>query len=173
MAADESEKKQLDVPSLRDMNLKEEEADEDVAMGGVPAIGDVKRERSARASATPSGSGTPNNGKRGSRSPLKGSNLADSPAVKSEQEEVVGGDVTVKIEPGKPPRLSRSNAHKVEKRPPQLFLDYEDKTDEARQSFATLTECVYANKYMGSTEPALECDCSEEWGKLFHIFLWF
>ncbi|WPH04035.1 Hypothetical protein R9X50_00691900 [Acrodontium crateriforme] len=164
MAADESETKYLDVPSLRDMNLREEEADEDVAMGSVLAMDDVKREQSARASATSSGSGTPNIVKRGSRSPFRGSNLAESPAVKSEQEdEVVGGDVTLKIEPGKPPRLSRTNAHKIEKRPPPLFLDYEDKTEEARQSFGTLTECVYANKYMGSTEPALECDCSEEW----------
>ncbi|KAF2858488.1 SET domain-containing protein, partial [Piedraia hortae CBS 480.64] len=80
-----------------------------------------------------------------------------------ENGETVGGEVTLKLEPGKPPKLARTTSHRVEKRAPALFLDYEDKTDEARQSFGVIAECTYAAKYLGTTESALECDCSEEW----------
>ncbi|BDD61998.1 histone methyltransferase set2 [Monascus purpureus] len=78
-------------------------------------------------------------------------------------EEKIRGDVTVKLEPGQPPKLARSSSQKVVARPPQLFLDLPDSTEEARSSFETLEVCTYANKYMGYTEHAMECDCAEEW----------
>ena len=90
--------------------------------------------------------------------------MAQSPAVKSD-EEVVGGDIELKLEPGKPPKLQRKSSHKVERRPPPLFFDYEDMTAAATSTFGVITECNYANKYLGTTEHALECDCAEEWGK--------
>jgi histone-lysine N-methyltransferase SETD2 len=140
---------------VRDMNLKEEDGDLD--MDTMPLDGD--------APAAMSRNGTPLASHQSSRSPVKQHSAIGSPAVKSDQEDVVGGEVTLKTEPGKPPKLSRSTSHKVEKRAPQLFHHYEDKTAEAKSTFSVLPECTYANKYLGTTEHALECDCVEEWGK--------
>ena len=160
------EEKQDTVDSLREMHLKEEAHDGDVDMDTIAVAEPVKGEPAESASATPAGSATPVNAKRQSRSPVKNGSLRDSPIVKGEQE-TVGGDVTLKLEPGKPGKLLRTTSHKVEKRPPQLFFDYPDKTGEATSTFTVLPECTYANKYLGTTESALECDCSEEWGKTF------
>ena len=156
------EKLESDVEGLK---LKEEAADTDMEMDEIP----VKMERSAplNDNAIP-GVGTPiKSGKRQSRSPTKAESIPQSPAVKTEGVDTVtmGGDVELKLEPGKPPILARKKSTKVERRPPQLFFDYENKTPEATSAFSVLTECVYANKYLGTTEHALECDCAEEWGK--------
>lgn len=148
---------------VREMHLKEEDSDAD--MDTIPVASVVKKERSPSASAGRTGTSTPASTKRQSRSPVKMQSAADSPAVESEQEDTVGGDVTLKQEPGKPPKLSRTTSHKVEKRAPALFLDWEDKTAEATGTFTLIPECNYANRYLGSTDPALECDCAEEWGK--------
>lgn len=161
----ESENKQQKLESeVRGMNLKEEH--NDVEMDSIPEAQTVKIERSAITGGdeTPSGTATPRSGKKQSRSPVKAEAMAQSPAVKAE-EEVIGGDIEVKLEPGKPPKLQRKSSHKVERRPPPLFHDYEDKTTEATSSYFTLPECTYANKYLGTTEHALECDCAEEWGR--------
>ncbi|KAL4926085.1 SET and WW domain protein [Aspergillus undulatus] len=77
--------------------------------------------------------------------------------------ERVGGGITVKLEPGQPPKLARSSSQKVIPRPPQLFLDLPDSTKEAQKTFEVIESCQYANKYMGYTEHAMECDCPEEW----------
>lgn len=146
---------------VRDLRLKEEDTDTDMDSTAAPAS--VKDE----ASAPGSGVATPIALKRSSRSPTKMQSTNDSPAVKPDEQETIGGDVTLKLEPGKPPKLSRSVSHKVEKRPPQLFLESEDKTAEAVSTFELLPVCTYANKFLGTTEPALECDCSEEWGKQY------
>ncbi|PLB34689.1 SET and WW domain protein [Aspergillus candidus] len=79
------------------------------------------------------------------------------------EEEKVGGDITVKLEPGQPPKLTRSSSQKVVPRPPQLFTDLPDSTAEAKSTFSMMDMCTYANKYMGYTEHAMECDCAEEW----------
>lgn len=151
---------------VRDLKLKEEDADVDMDSDAAPASA-----KDEEVSAPGSGVATPTALKQSSRSPVKTQSAADSPAVSSDEQETIGGDVTLKLEPGKPPKLSRSVSHKVEKRPPQLFLDYEDKTAEAISTFDLLPVCTYANKYLGSTEHALECDCSEEWGKQYiHFF---
>jgi hypothetical protein len=93
----------------------------------------------------------------------------------SAKEEKVGGDITVKMEPGQPPKLSRSSSQKVVAQPPQLFLHLPDSTAEAQSTFEVMETCTYANKYMGYTEHAMECDCAEEWGELclFLSFLFF
>ncbi|KAJ9264048.1 hypothetical protein DTO195F2_2575 [Paecilomyces variotii] len=80
----------------------------------------------------------------------------------SEVEEKVGGDITVKMEPGQPPKLSRSASQKFS-RPPQLLNHLPDSTAEAQATFQMMEECTYANKYMGYTEHAMDCDCAEEW----------
>lgn len=88
-----------------------------------------------------------------------------SPAIKPEREEIIGGDITVKVEPGKAPKLTRKSSQKVVAKPPTLFSHFPDSTDEAKSSFEVLTDCHYASRSLGNTEQALECDCTEEWGK--------
>jgi len=89
---------------------------------------------------------------------------SESEGAKAETK-VVGGDITVKLEAGQAPKLSRSTVKKVPLGPPTLFSDVRDSTKEALSTFERISDCSYANKYLGSTEHALECDCSEEWGK--------
>lgn len=88
-----------------------------------------------------------------------------SPAIKNQKQETVGGDITVKMEPGQAPKLSRKQSRKIPSRPPQLFSHLPDATAEATSSFDVLSTCTYGAKYLGYTEPPLECDCSEEWGR--------
>ncbi len=94
-------------------------------------------------------------------------NSLNDPLAK--HEEVVGGEVTLKVEPGQPPKLSRSSSRKMIAGPVQLFNDASDRTDEARSTFQVLSACSYSSKYIGSSkvEEDLECDCSEEWGMEF------
>lgn len=87
-----------------------------------------------------------------------------SPAVKGEREETIGGDLSIKIEPGKAPKLSRTMSHKIITGPRQLYTDLPDSTDEATSTFEVLPDCTYGAKHLGTTEQALECDCVEEWG---------
>lgn len=102
-----------------------------------------------------------------SQSPVKKEEGEGRDDKDADEEEKVGGDITVRLEPGEPPKLARSSSQKVVPRPPQLFSDLPDSTGEARSTFEVMKTCTYANKYMGYTEHAMECDCVEEWGKLF------
>ena len=82
------------------------------------------------------------------------------------REEIIGGEVIVKQEPGQPPKLSRSTSHKIISRPPPLFYNCPDKTKEAQDTFQLTSECSYTSKHIGSTEhDSMDCDCAEEWGK--------
>ncbi|KAL4967761.1 SET and WW domain protein [Aspergillus stella-maris] len=105
-----------------------------------------------------------------SQTPVKKESPESEERVMKDEEEKdasgterVGGGITVKLEPGQPPKLARSSSQKVVPRPPQLFLDLPDSTKEAQKSFEVIDSCQYANKYMGYTEHAMECDCAEEW----------
>ena len=105
-----------------------------------------------------------------SRTPLKKEH-SDSEDIQEKRgddasgTEKVGGGISVKMEPGQPPKLARSSSQKVVPRPPRLFLDLPDSTEEAQKTFEVIETCQYANKYMGYTEHAMECDCAEEWGE--------
>ncbi|KAI7565843.1 hypothetical protein KC317_g6084 [Hortaea werneckii] len=162
MADEEQDVKRGSLESLRDMHLKEESQHMDVDMDNIPRAESVKEERSTSASGTPGADATPMSTKRQSRSPMNKHSQTRSPSAKDDPE-TVGGEVTLKLEPGKPPKLARTTSQKVERRPPPLFFDHEDKTGEATSSFTVMSECTYANKYLGTTEHALECDCAEEW----------
>ncbi|KAI2788270.1 Histone-lysine N-methyltransferase, H3 lysine-36 specific [Penicillium oxalicum] len=90
----------------------------------------------------------------------------DSKPVKDESEmkqETVGGEIVVKEEPGQPPKLARNSSQKIVPRPPQLFSHLPDSTQDALATFEQIEACWYANKNMGYTEHAMECDCAEEW----------
>lgn len=103
-----------------------------------------------------------------SQSPIKTEIPIQSPSAGSEKhEEVVGGEVTLKLEPGHPPKLARSSSHKIISKSPPLFHDRPSKTEESRNTFQVLEQCSYTSKYIGSTEHgSMDCDCPEEWGKL-------
>ena len=102
-----------------------------------------------------------------SQSPSKTDLPIKSPSTGSEKhEEVVGGDVTVKLEPGQPPKLARSSSQKILSKPVPLFHHHSSKTEESKNTFQVLEQCSYTTKYIGSTEHgSMDCDCSEEWGK--------
>lgn len=107
----------------------------------------------------------------------KSPSQSQTPVKKDEDptklEEKVGGGITVKLEPGQPPKLARSSSQKVVARPPPLFLDLPNSTAEAQSTFELMGSCTYANKYMGYTEHAMECDCAEEWRKYFSFLSFF
>ncbi|KAF3053634.1 histone methyltransferase set2 [Didymella keratinophila] len=162
MSDSESEKKSARLePELRDMKLEE---------GAALSAGENDGTHVKAEDADPS---TPSAipprlkvSRSKSRSPApKHDSEASSPAD-STKEEVVGGDIVLKMEPGPGGRalkLSRSASQKVISRPPPLYLDLPDSTEAAKETFGVLPECTYSNKYIGTTDPALECDCSEEW----------
>lgn len=95
-----------------------------------------------------------------------------TPRAKSESE-----DATIKIEskttnghnsPDMDVIPSKRGARASKKNVPRvapLFDDLPDATDEANSSYQVIDSCSYQNKYLGFTEHAMECDCSEEWGK--------
>ena len=102
-----------------------------------------------------------------SQSPIKMDVPTQPPFTGSEKhEEVVGGEVTLKLEPGHPPKLARSSSHRVISKPAPLFRDQRSKTEESKHTFQVLEQCSYTSKYIGSTEHgSMDCDCAEEWGK--------
>jgi hypothetical protein len=96
------------------------------------------------------------------QSPVKLQSGSQTPVEKLES---VGGDIIVKLEPGKAPKLARTSSQKVVARPPTLYTDEPDMYDEATSTFEVIQECNYATRWLGSTEQAMECDCREHWGK--------
>ncbi|KAI9716292.1 MAG: histone methyltransferase set2 [Chrysothrix sp. TS-e1954] len=60
-----------------------------------------------------------------------------SPAIKSD-DDVVGGEVTVKAEPGQPPKLSRATSQRIPARPARTYFDHVDKTEEACKVFTVI-----------------------------------
>lgn len=149
--------------ALGDMKLEEEaspsDAQDNISLDGAydqpPTPGEYKRSPS-----TASGQF-----KSTSQSPIKKQSASQTP--KSEyDEETIGGDITVTVEPGKAPKLSRKSSHKVVSRPAPLFDHLEDVTQEAGSVFQVIKDCIYGSKYMGYSEhEPLDCDCSEEWRK--------
>ena len=125
---------------------------------------EIKEESASCNSLSPQGSPL----KSASQSPYKKENLSQSPPPGMEKhEEIIGGEVTVKQEPGQPPKLSRSISQRITSRAPLLFQDHPDKTKEAKGTFELISECSYTSKWIGSTEhDSMDCDCAEEWGKL-------
>ncbi len=152
--------------ALEEMKLEEQDAlDEgrDTVMvngnhnGEAPTPEDFKRSRSS----------TPAVKNSASQSPLPTESASQTPkSPVDEQEETISGDITVTVEPGKGPKLLRKSSQKVISRPPTLFNDRPDATEEASRVFQLIKDCIYGSKYMGSSEhDALDCDCHEEWSK--------
>lgn len=164
MSDSEDEKKSIRLESdVRNMKIEEGTTPQGGALDTMP----VGQERRQRQSTTPNGVKSPQRLKLEPAVDFSTTQqgAVGSPLHKYDHEEIVGGDISVKLEPGKAPKLSRSVSQKIMSRPPPLFLDAPDKTDEATSTFQVIPNCMYAAKYLGSTEHALECDCAEEWSK--------
>jgi hypothetical protein len=160
-----------DIRDIRPEDVDEALGDMKLEEGASPAPGANVNEIFARlpslSGTNRSSSTTPVPSKSRSRSPIKSQSASQTPKSESEGvEEIIEGDITVSVEPGKPPKLSRKSAQKVIARPPTLFLDVPDATQEASGVFQLIKDCIYGSKYMGySEQDALDCDCSEEWRK--------
>ena len=150
---------------IKDLKLEDSEFDDGASQ--LVSLGDTGEHGSLASKHTTSA--------RSSRSPTK-KEPAFKDHVKSEtdskleidkNQDVIGGEILVKSEPGKPPKLSRAPSQKVTSRAPQLFADHEDKTKEATGTFEVIPTCVYASKYIGYTDLSMDCECVEEWGE-FH-----
>ncbi|KAL4890438.1 hypothetical protein BDV59DRAFT_93972 [Aspergillus ambiguus] len=149
----------------------------DAPFPGAPVVKESDSNKGASQSPAPSSTPLPENGsgqksRASSHSPVKreaddqdddDKKDIDVKPDPDEDAEKVGGDITVKLEPGQPPKLTRTSSQKVVARPPQLFSHLPDSTEEAEATFELMDTCTYANKYMGYTEHAMECDCAEEW----------
>ncbi|KAL8872673.1 MAG: hypothetical protein Q9174_001736 [Haloplaca sp. 1 TL-2023] len=97
-------------------------------------------------------------------SPRKPTSSSHSSAVSTPRnEEIIPGSVTLKQQPGQPPKLARSTSQKLAPRTPPLFDEYPDKTEEAKRAFQVIPGCIYSSKSIGATETAMDCDCTEEW----------
>lgn len=109
-----------------------------------------------------------------SQSPVKKESGANTPVSLDIPEATIGGEVTLRMEPGKLPKLSRTSSQKVMMRPPPLFTDEPDMHDKATRLFQVITNCEYANKSLGLTEDEgldeVQCECDDEWGEDTHIF---
>ncbi|CAG8124305.1 unnamed protein product [Penicillium olsonii] len=92
------------------------------------------------------------------------SRTSRSPLPKKEESSPTPEPGAMKEEPEikhERPKLSRSSSSVS--RPPPLYTHLPDSTQDALATFEQIPSCVYANKYMGFTELAMECDCAEEW----------
>jgi hypothetical protein len=151
-------------PELRDMKIEEGTLQREEGEGSGVARVKLDDDRPER-TPTPTSISRLSKSRSTSQSPVNQQPSTASSPVNSEHEEVVGGEITLKMEPGKAPKLSRTASQKIVARAPPLFHDLPDSTEDAKSTFTVLSECTYGNKNLGSTEPALECDCAEEWGR--------
>jgi hypothetical protein len=153
--------------ALSEMKLEEvgppSEAEDTIAHSDTydaPTPGGTKRSHSS----------TPAALKSASQSPAKKQSASQTPKSEDDEEEIIGSDIAVTVEPGKGSKLSRKSLQKVAARPPRLFNHVEDSTEEAVTIFQIIKDCIYGSKYMGSSEhDALDCDCSEQWGEYLQM----
>lgn len=132
------------------------------------ALGTIRVSTTKEGSAPPKGATLPlkTESKSTSHSPTQPTDRLPSPTGhKAEPEQTIGADISVKMEPGQPLKLARTSSQKVVTRPAPLFDILPDMTADAKSTFQVITQCMYAAKYLGTTEHAMECDCAEDWGK--------
>ncbi|KAI9645961.1 histone methyltransferase set2 [Ciborinia camelliae] len=110
-------------------------------------------------------SNTPGSVNSRSQTPPRKQSTSRTPKSGDEEDaETIGGDITVTLEPSKALKLSRKSSQKVIPRPPPLFNDLPDSTEEAASVFQVIKDCIYGAKQMGASDhDALDCDCPEEY----------
>lgn len=159
MADDTREKSEVVVDTALGGMKLEEGRDETIVVNGTYEGAKTHQLKKSRSS-------TPASKDSASQSPNIQSFQDTSISDQDEQEELMGGDISVTVEAGKGRKLSRKSIQKVAARPAPLFTDLEDVKDEAVQVFQLIPTCMYGSKYMGDshTDP-LDCDCSAEWSE--------
>lgn len=83
------------------------------------------------------------------------------------------GYIAPKKEAARPSKSGRSASSKNPPRIAPLYDDLPDATEEANRAYTVIESCSYQNKYLGYTEHAMECDCSEEWGQSKLVILYY
>lgn len=80
-----------------------------------------------------------------------------------------GSEASIKQGNGTPPRKSqRAAPRKPARKPPTLFADFPDSTQEATSTFSLIDECIYSTKSIGDSGQdgeVMSCECRTEWGK--------
>jgi histone-lysine N-methyltransferase SETD2 len=105
-----------------------------------------------------------------SQSTSKSKAMEDAAMIDTKRENA-NGHISPLMEPESPIKESRASRKGIPRVAP-LFDHLPDATLEATSYFQILDVCTYANKYLGYTEHAMECDCSEEWGmyrRMLHV----
>ena len=118
---------------------------------------------SSRSSSTP-------HSRRTSTSPPKESSKSSSPHVKPDLEDGTDAEIVLKVEPGQPPKLSRSLAKKQPSRAPPTYTDLPDATPDATKTFEVIPNCLYLNKGFGIADEIFDCDCTEDWGECLYFY---
>ena len=157
---------QTQVPPIVQGGLKKMHMKKEIFPGemGMMIVESFKEENTNSPRPSPTKSST--------HSPIPSEKPLQSPDIMKEGHgESLGGEVVVKMESGNPPKLARSSSQRTTARSPPLFHSYEDKTEESKDHFQIIPACVYSSKYIGSTEHAMECDCTEEWGKTVELLV--
>lgn len=164
MAEDEGAKSSPSTPNVVEEGLKDldlQKVDSGTSRGRMSSR-NIKRENSMGAGISPAGFG----GRHSLESPKKPGSSSHSSAVSTPKtEEVVPGSVTLKQQPGQPPKLARSTSRRVVPRTPPLFHEYASRTEEAKGAFQVIPACIYSSKTIGATDHAMDCECAEEWGQ--------
>lgn len=131
----------------------------------------IKDEAASSTSSSPSLSATKARTSRSSsRSTSKSRTSSDAPSVDRPLDKA-NGQVSPKMESISPVKENRSASRKGIPRVAPLFDHLPDATPEATSAYLPLELCTYANKYLGYTEHAMECDCAEEWGKSLYYYI--
>jgi [histone H3]-lysine36 N-trimethyltransferase len=140
---------------------REASADADVILAPDPgATSAIKEEDSISAHSSPTASASRIKNDRPSSPTLKVKPSPDETDVKPKFQ--ANGNTS----PAKP-EMGKKSSRATAKAPPRvapLFNDLPNATAEAISTFQVIDSSTYQNKYLGFTEAALECDCSEEWG---------
>lgn len=139
--------------------------DRDVDMS-LLSTGSIKDERATSASNSPSFLPSKLKSSRSSSSTsIKSQATSASSVDKKEVKEKVCGESSLRMEGGQPSKLARSASQKLVGGTVPLVDDLPDVTVAAKATFTVIDSCTYSNRFLGYTEHAMECDCSEEWGK--------
>ncbi|KAL8975539.1 MAG: hypothetical protein Q9197_000216 [Variospora fuerteventurae] len=143
---------------LKELHLQKEDTGQ--RRGEALSKNIVRRERPLGGDMSPSTVSRPHS----LQSPRKqGASSQSSTVSTPKNEEVIPSSVTLKQQPGQPPKLARSTSQKVISRTPPTFDDYQSRTDEAKGTFQVIPGCTYSSKAIGATDHAMDCECAEEW----------
>lgn len=145
---------------------RENSEDTDASTGkSAPWVSNVKAEAASSTTSSPAPEQpTTKSSRSSSSSMLTSKKITDVVNVKADLDDGDERHKTATKDVSRPQK-PRSTSSKNPPRIAPSFKDLPDATAEANKSYTVIGSCTYQNKYLGYTEHAMECDCSEEWGK--------